>query len=1116
MTRDRTIATPFAFSSPRSKLIGVAMILLLGAACQSVESEKTLFESLPTQRTGITFSNQLEETYAFNILDYNSFYSGGGVGVGDFNKDGFPDLYFTGNQVSSALYLNRGNLRFEDVTATAGVGTQHWASGVAVVDINQDGWPDLYVCRSGYPEESRRTNQLFVNQGVNAEGVPTFEEQAAAYGLDDTGYTTQAAFFDYDKDGDLDAYLLTAYQENNNPNIPKPKHPGKTFPSTDRLYRNDGGQYQPVSQEAGIEHEGYGLGLGVADFNRDGWPDVYAANDFIFEDRMYINNQDGTFTDRSANYLSHQSRFSMGMDVADFDNDQQPDLLVLDMMPPENERQKMMSMAMTEDLFELARQRGYQAQFSQNVLQRNNGLRPDSSVSFSDVARLAGVHQTDWSWSALFADFDNDGMKDIFVSNGIPKDITNNDYIKFRDTRAARATDYEAAKKELLEHINQLPDAHHPNYFFKNEGNLSFSDQSRAWGITEFTCSNGAAYADLDRDGDLDLIVSHLNAPAEIFENHSVQQSQNHYLRLRLAPAPSLDLVGTEVQITHGAQQQLLVYNPYRGFQSSVEDRLHFGLGADSVADKIVVRWTDGVVQVLTNVAADQELAVTYQPSATPPPTVGPVEDAPVFRAVNYGTDFVQQENPFNDFKVDPLLPWRYSQSGPCLAVGDVNGDGRDDFFVGGAATYAGTLFLQQAGGAFTQKKLPDVNFEDTDALFFDADQDGDLDLYVVSGGSEYTHPQAHQDRLYANDGRGNFTHQPGALPPITGSGTCVAAADYDGDGDLDLFVGGGLLPDQYPQCSPSYVLENTKGTFQDVTARVNPALQAPGIVSAALWTDLNQDEQPDLMVVGEWMPVQVYENQQGRLVDRTEQWQLGETSGWWSSLAAGDFDEDGDTDFVVGNLGLNTRYRGSAAESLTRYAGPLNADAKTDVILTQYLPDNQGQRRAFPVASYDALTRQMVELKKKFPSYASFASATVEDILSDEQLKKASVDSITVLESVFLENQGDHFQIHDLPTEAQLGPAQDLLTGDFDGDGHLDVLLVGSQRATPATEAWYDAQTGLFLHGTGRGTFRAIPSYQSGFWARKGRRLQALNLGGAPGVVAAQLEDSLLLYTYP
>ncbi|MGB3778713.1 MAG: VCBS repeat-containing protein, partial [Tunicatimonas sp.] len=846
-----------------SKGISVLVLAVFSLVCPGCNNEhetETLFQTLPASHTGVTFTNQLAASYAFNILEYNYFYNGGGVGIGDFNQDGLPDIYFTGNLVSSELYLNQGQLRFENVTAAAGVGTTGWAAGVAVVDINQDGWLDIYVCLSGYPEEKRRANQLFINQGVNDSGVPVFEEQAAAYGLDDSGYTTQATFFDYDKDGDLDAYLLTAYHDKSNPNIPKPKNLGKTFPSTDRLYRNPGtGASAPpseqavqafvdVSRQAGMVHEGYGLGLGVADFNQDGWPDVYAANDFVYEDRMYINNQDGTFTDRSAEYLPHQSRFSMGMDIADFDNDQRLDLMVLDMMPPENERQKMMSLAMNEDLFALAQGRGYQAQFSQNVLQRNNGQRPDGSVSFSDVARLAGVHQTDWSWSVLFADFDNDGKKDIFISNGIPKDITNNDYIKFRDTQAARARSYEAAKKELLKHIDDLPDAHHTNYFFKNEGDLSFSDQSRAWGITQPTCSNGAAYADLDRDGDLDLVVNHLNQAAEIIENHSVQQSENHYLRLYLSPVPGLDLVGTEVQITHGAQQQLLVYNPYRGFQSSVEGSLHFGLGADSVVERVVVRWTNGTKQTLENVAPDQEIKVSYQPSASPLPLASATDRRPIFRARNFRTNFVQQENPFNDFKVDPLLPWRYSQTGPCLTVGDVNGDGRDDFFVGGAATFAGTLFVQQPNGQFAAQLLPDVNFEDTDALFFDADQDGDLDLYVVSGGSEYTNPQAHQDRLYTNDGQGNFTPQPSALPPITGSGTCVAAADYDDDGDQDLFVGGGLLPDQYPLCSPSYVLENTEGTFQDVTTRVNPALQQPGIVADAQWTDVNQDGQPDLL----------------------------------------------------------------------------------------------------------------------------------------------------------------------------------------------------------------------------------------------------------------------------
>ena len=506
------------------------------------------------------------------------------------------------------------------------------------------------------------------------------------------------------------------------------------------------------------------------------------------------------------------------------------------------------------------------------MLQRNNGRRPDGSPSFSDVARLAGVHQTDWSWSVLFADFDNDARKDLFVSNGIPKDITNNDYIKFRDTEAARAGSYDEVKRELLEHLDALPDAHHSNYLFRNEGDLRFSDQSAAWGITEATCSNGAAYADLDQDGDLDLVVNHLNQPTEIFENQSQRRVNHHYLRIRLHADSTVDLVGTEVQITHGDQQQLLSHNPYRGFQSSVEETLHFGLGADTLVTTVTVRWTDGRVQTWNDIAANQEVTLRQQSSSSGQDPVATDEptNQPLFRAVTdeAGIAFVHQENEFNDFKANPLLPWQYDQSGPCLATGDVNGDGRDDFFVGGSATYAGTLFLQQAGGTFTPKKLPNPEFEDTDALFFDADQDGDLDLYVVSGGSEYTHPKAHQDRLYRNDGRGNFTRQPEALPPIGASGTCVVAADYDQDGDQDLFVGGGILPDQYPRCSRSYVLENTRGRFTDVTARVHPQLQRPGIVTAARWTDLNQDERPDLLVVGEWMPIRVFVNQGGVLFE--------------------------------------------------------------------------------------------------------------------------------------------------------------------------------------------------------------------------------------------------------
>lgn len=1097
--------------------IRLVLLLLFFYSCNP-NSPNLLFKAVPKEKSKIDFTNKLVETYDFNILEYNYFFNGGGVGIGDFNLDGLPDVYLTGNMVSSELYINNGNLEFTKITDLARVGTIGWCAGVAITDINQDGLPDIYVSKSGHPEAEERANLLFIHQGLDKEGIPIFKEEASSFGLDDKGYSTQAAFFDYDKDGDLDAYLLTADHEKGNPNIPKPKTALKSFPSTDRLYQNNGGRFELVSQEAGIVHEGYGLGIAIADLNEDGWQDVYVANDFITEDRIYLNKQNGTFGEGSSNMLSHQSRFSMGVDISDFNNDELLDIIVMDMMPQENERKKMMNLAMTEDLFQISLDRNYQPQFAQNVLQLNSGIFENGNPVFRDIARFSGVHQTDWSWSVLFADYDNDGLKDLFITNGIPKDITNNDFIHYRDIKARNATSYDDVKKALLAHLDELPTSEYTNFFFKNEGDYSFSDKSRAWGMTESGCSNGVAYADFDGDGDLDLLINNLNRPAQLYENTASQEAGNHYLRVRLKAKKGLDDLGTKVLIQTSSTKQLQVLNPYRGFQSSMEKVLHFGIGNDSVIKKITVTWPDGNIQKLNNINVNQTINIEYrQGSALTKPFKS--EDNLLFVEVSKkkGINFVHLEIPYNDFKVDPLLPWQFSKLGPCIAVGDVNGDDLDDFYVGGSSNEVGMLFKQSREGQFTQEVISDRAFEDTGALFFDADNDGDLDLYVVSGGSEFGDARAYQDRLYENDGIGNFTRKVQALPLIKATGSCVVAGDFDGDGDDDLFVGGGPIPGSYPLATRSYFLENQQGNFKDITQKVNPELETLGIVTDAIWEDLNHDGLKDLVVVGEWMSIQVFENVMGNLTNRTENWNLSGLSGMWNSLESGDFDNDGDIDIVVGNLGHNTSFNASVKEPLSIYAGYFSSNHKIDAIITKFSLNKKGQRLAYPISSYDALMTQAVALKKdKFPNYSDYSEATIDDILSPTQKLNAYRKSISHLESMYLENRGNYFQQHVLPAEAQFSTIEDISAGDFNRDGNLDVLIVGNRRTTPISEAWYDGQTGLMLAGNGKGQFTSKLSKDTGFWALGDTRaMEPIESANKKGIIIAQNKGPLLYYEY-
>ena len=1052
---------------------------------QSEKSPKkeTLFSLIKSDSSGIDFKNTITSTYDFNILEYNYFYNGSGVAVGDINNDGWDDVFFGGNMVSSRLYLNQGKLKFEDITEKAGVTTDHWITGVSMIDINQDGWLDIYLCASGYPDENKRHNLLFINQQNG-----TFKEMAADYGLDDNGYSTQAAWLDYDRDGDLDLYLLTHFHDKNNPNIPRPKDRITNQESFDRLYRNDGndGMTQPtfteVSKESGIGHEGYGLGIAIEDFNRDSWPDIYVANDFVFDDLLYINQQDGTFKESAAQFFNHTSRFSMGTDAADINNDDWPDLITLDMLPDDNKRQKLMNIAMNYDRYLLSLQRGYLPQYSRNTLQLNNGTTDSKQIPFSEIGQLAEIYETDWSWSALFADYDNDGLKDLYITNGIPKDITDSDFIMYRDSQVYKGDyNYDSLKKTLLKKVDALAGVDKSNFIFKNNGDLTFSNKTTNWGLTHPSYSNGAAYADLDQDGDLDLLVNNIDAQAFLFRNESSQQAKNNFLQIKFnGPPQNQTGIGTRVEIIHNDQKQTYYHQPYRGFQSSVVHYVHAGLGKNAMADSIVITWPDRKKQVLQKVAANQTIEVNYSEASKADNASGKME--PLFAEVTQQLKLTHkhQENPFADFKFEPLLPHKFSQNGPGLAVGDVNGDGLEDFWMGGSHLQPGTIFIQRADGTFSSQSMPDEKFEDMGALLFDFDNDNDLDLYVVSGGSEFNANTAtYQDRLYRNNGKGAFTRDDQAIPNIFSSGSCVNAADYDQDGDLDLFIGGRVTPARYPQPAFSYILRNEGGKrFADVTNEVCPEVYDIGLVTAALWSDFNTDNQVDLIVVGEWLPLTFFKNENGKLVNISNEAGLQNSNGWWNSITGADFDQDGDIDYVAGNLGLNSPFKASTSNPVTLVANDYDQNGSIDAILSRY---HRGLQ--VPFAARDALIDQMTVMRKRFPTYASYAEASLNEVLTSEEMSRSYQLEAKMLASCYIENTGNEkFIIKPLPNFAQISPLFGLQTGDFNQDGYLDVVAIGNSYATEFVTGQYDALKGLLLLGDDKGNFYPSKPAESGF----------------------------------
>jgi hypothetical protein len=1047
------------------------------ALLASCKEEKKMFTLLTPEETGVNFNNINVENEQINIFSYEYLYNGAGVAAGDINNDGLVDLYFTSNNLENKLFLNKGDLKFEDITEKSGTGCKAgWKTGVNMVDINGDGLLDIYVCRSADSSPERRKNSLLINNGDL-----TFTDKAKEYGLDNDSYSTQAAFFDYDKDGDLDAFILnhSLLQISNSFNISSSLSRERYPYVGNQLFRNDNGHFVLQTDEAGVlgPHSNYGLGISVSDLNNDGNADIYTSNDYVDSDKLYLNLGNGKFKNVADSLFTHVSQFSMGNDIADINGDGLMDIISLDMLPEDNKRQKLLFGPDRYDVQETSVRNGYQHQYMRNMLQLNNG-----DGTFSEIGQIAGVSNTDWSWSALFADYDNDGLQDLFISNGYKRDFTNNDFLRYKADQQLKANS--GQKEKFSEMIKKMPSNKLHNYIFKNNGDLTFKDVCVDWGFTNPVLTNGSVYADLDNDGDLDLVMSNMDEQAGIYRNNAEKIARKNYLKVKLQGAgKNTGAIGARVTVFAAGKMQVREMFTARGFQSSVDPILHFGLDTLATADSVIVRWPSGKVSKINQAKANQLITAVETEASEP---VAPSGMNIQLFTEEKDVDFIHHENEFVDFKTQALLPHMYSRSGPALASADVNGDGLSDLFVGGARNQSGEILVQNENGKYNtllQKAFSaDVLSEDVDAVFFDADQDGDNDLYVVSGGYEFIpEDDALRDRLYLNNGKGKFERSVDALPGIRASKSCVRPCDLDQDGDLDLFVGGRLIPGRYPETPASYIFTNDgKGKFTDATKEVAGGLDSLGMVTDACWIDINKDDKKDLVVVGEWMPVKFFVNENGKLTDKSAQYLSEASEGWWNTVTATDIDNDGDEDLALGNFGMNNQVKATADRPAKIFYADFDNNGSVDPLVSYFIQD-----KSYPYANRDELTDQVPMFKKRFTDYESYSNATIETLLKPEEIKKSRTLSATRFKTSILQNNDGKFVFLELPIQAQFAPVFAIASADVNQDGNIDLIIAGNLEKSRVRTGKLTGNNGFVFLGNGKGKFDYVTQLKSGLSVR-------------------------------